>query len=191
MVANGIDDDGHLFVALEQSEGSGLNSRFGAGPDDHEFGGTDLAEQAVDAWFIKGIDTAFVEYDLLIASQHIPREIGVAVGREENVILHEGVADLLLALGAVDAKLRVSVVVAAFGVHFAGGNDGRVSNPCPCHHAAYVREYPAMVSDASGAVCQQEIPLCVDVNEHLPPLRPNHLKYHPSTSFPGVGDSIH
>jgi hypothetical protein len=54
-----------------------------------------------------------------------------------------------------------------------------------------MRQDTSMVSDAGDTLGQHEIPLRVDVDEDLPPLRPDHLEYHPSTSFPGLGDSLH
>lgn len=76
------------------------------------------------------------------------------------------------------------------GMDLARRNRRDAFAPSPGHHPPNMRQHPPVIPDASAAIGKQEIPLRVDVDENLPPLRPDHLKYHPSTSFPGVGDSV-
>jgi hypothetical protein len=45
-----------------------------------------------------------------------------------------------------------------------------------------------VIADADEAVRQKEIPLRVDIDENLSPLRPDHVHHHPVPTFPGASD---
>jgi len=80
VVPNGVDHDAHLLIPLEQSQCCSLDRPLGCRSHEDELRRTDFAEHTVDPWFVEWIDTSLVENDLLIASEHITRQIGAPVG---------------------------------------------------------------------------------------------------------------
>jgi hypothetical protein len=68
MIANGVDDNADLLVALEQPQRRGLDSPFGADTHKNELCGADFAEQPVNSRLIKRVGAALVENHLLVAA---------------------------------------------------------------------------------------------------------------------------
>jgi hypothetical protein len=86
---------------------------------------------------------------------------------------------------AVDAVSGITVVTVAIRIDLTSRNDRNLSPSGPGHHPPDMNEHPSVISDTSAAIGQHVIPLCVDVDENLPALRPDHLEYHPKDFLSG------
>jgi len=108
--------------------------------------------------------------------------------READPAWQQGVGNLLLTIRAVDTVVRVAVVAVIIGIYLTRANDRNPSPSGPGHQTTDVRQDPPVVADAHRTVSQEEIPLRIDVDEDLPPLRPDHLQHHPNSILSGLGD---
>lgn len=128
--------------------------------------------------------------NLLVSAEHIARQVGVAIGGEDDSIIEQGVADFFLAFGAIDAGDGLSVVFSGAGADIGDGDDGDIPCPCPGHNAADVGEDSPVVSDTGLTFGEQEILLGVDVNKKLPASSSDQLQNHFLVSPGGSGNSV-
>lgn len=173
--ADGVGQDGDVLSPGEQAQDGGFDSAFGGGADDEEFVGLEFAEEAVGAGFLEGVVAAFIQDDLVIVFEEVAREVGRAVGGEGNMTPADGIGELSLAFGIGQT---VAMPVAGF-VNLLGGHHADVFEACPGHDPADVLEHPAVITDATGTLGEEKIPLGIHVHKHpsSPQCnnRPNHF----------------
>jgi hypothetical protein len=139
--------------------------------DQNEFVGSQFSEHSVGSRLLKRVKTAFFEYDLIVLSQYVRRNIGAITGSETCTAVAKCVPDFLLARCPGDTTIAQRISATSC---LDSGNHRDVSKSSPGHQPSNIGEDPSVVSNASPTVREKEAPMSININDNPVRSLPDH-----------------